>query len=162
VKKACVLLLFAACGAKQTGQTESIDQFQCKDRKAAYFVVGSMTGREAGAEISCKEHGPQITRYVVERDGTKVEDSRAMSPGEFDDVWTRIDGAGWRHLGDCAGEKGKDIPVYTFDLADWEDSKSFECDSTAPPFPYDGIVQELDQLAATIPGDRGANVGDDE
>ncbi len=156
-----VLSLFlAACGAKQTGQTESLDQFDCKDRKAAYFVVGSMAGNEAGVEISCKG-GPRVSRYVVDKGGTKVEDARALTPGEFDDVWRRIDGTGWHHLDDCPGEKGKDIPVYQFDLADWNGSKSFECDSTSPPFPYDSIIQELDQLAASIPGDRGKVGGGD-
>jgi len=149
-----------ACGPKTPAEPASWANFQCNDRKAAYFVVGSMTGNEAGVELSCAKAGPTISRYTVDKSGTKAEDSRAISPGEFDASWTRIDGAGWRNLGDCAGDKGKNVPVYQFDISDDEGKASFECDALHPDFPYGSIVQELDDLAATIQGDVGKAQGD--
>ena len=49
------------------------------------------------------------------------------------------------------------MPVWTFDLADWNGTATFQCDALNPPYPYNTLVDELDQLAATIRGDRGKN-----
>ncbi len=156
-----LLLLLAGlgCGPKEPRTPSRWADFECKDRKAAYFVVGSMAADEAGVTIECAG-GPKVTRWTVEKDGTRIEDSAAMSPGEFDDVFLRIDSIGWKNLGDCPPEGGADVPVFTFDLADWNGTATFQCDALNPPYPYNTIVDELDQLAATIRGDRGKNTID--
>jgi hypothetical protein len=160
MRRFLLLAVIAGCGPKPEAEPASWANFQCNDRKAAYFVVGSMSGKESGVELDCDKSGPRISRYVVDKGGTKAEDARAITPGEFDASWTRIDGAGWRNLGDCSGDKGKNIPVYQFDISDDEGKASFECDALHPGFPYDSIVQELDDLAATIQGDVGRATGD--
>lgn len=143
------------CGGKKDTRVPSTwANFDCKDRKASYFVVGAMAAPEAGVAIECAS-GPLVRRWTVDRDGTEVEDSKPLTPGEFEDVWKRIEGVGWRNLDDCPPEGGGDVPVYQFDLADYNGSASFQCDALRPPFPWITLVDELDQLAATIRGDRG-------
>jgi hypothetical protein len=154
---ACLTVGVLGCGGNKDPQVPSSwANFECKDRSAAYDVVGGMQGQEAGVTLDCK-NGPQVVRWVEDKDGTRTEDSAALTPGEFNDVWIRIDGIGWHHLGDCAGDLGADVPVYRFDIADWNGTATFQCDSMDPPFPYNTVVDELNQLAATIRGDRGRN-----
>ena len=93
---------------------------------------------------------------------TKTEASGNITPGEFDDLWKRIEGTGWRHLGDCAPDTGAEVPVYTFDVGDQEQAVTFGCDSLRPEFPWNTIIDELDQFAARIEGDRGKNTIDIE
>ena len=149
-------LALAACGGKQDNHVPSTwANFDCKDRKVSYFVVGGMAAQEAGVQVDCSTQGPRVLRWLVEKDGTRTEDSTNISPGEFEDLWKRIEGVGWRHLGDCAPDEGKDIPVYTFEVADWQDRASFECDALRPEFPWITVIDELDAQAAHIQGDRG-------
>lgn len=152
-------LLVAACGGHdEPRMPSSWANFDCKDRKVSYFVVGGMAAQEAGVEIGCAAPvGPHVLRYTLDADGTRVEDSAAMTPGEFEDVWTQIEGTGWRHLDDCAPDAGDDIPVYQFDVSDWNGSATIGCDSLRPEFPYNTFVDTLDERAALIQGDRGKN-----
>jgi hypothetical protein len=145
------------CGHKEPRMPSSWADFECKDRKVSYFVVGGMSGQEAGVQLDCNVQGPRVLRWTEDKSGTRSEDSQALTPGEFNDVWIRIDGVGWHHLGDCAPDLGEDVPVYTFDVANEDDAKTFECDSLDPPFPWNTLVDELNQLAATIKGTQGRN-----
>jgi hypothetical protein len=158
--KHCLLLivLLAGCKKSEPAMPRSWATFECKDRRASYFVVGGMAGQEAGAQMDCNVQGPRVLRWVEDKDGTKTEDSAAITPGEFNDVWTRINGVGWQNLGDCAPDLGNDIPVYTYDIGDWDKQATFECTALDPPFPYNTLIDELNQLAsAKIKGDRGKN-----
>lgn len=155
--------VLAGCGgSKEPQMPSSWANFECKDRKVAYFVVGSMAAQEAGVQIDCATAGPRVLRYTVEKDGTRVEDSGNITPGEFDDLWKRVEGVGWRHLGDCPPDVSGDVPVYTFDVADWESSATFQCDALRPTFPWNTLIDELDQFAARIEGTKGKNTIDVE
>ena len=129
--------------------------FDCKDRKVSYFVVGGMAAQEYGVQIDCAAQGPRVMRWLVDKEGTRTEDSTNLTPGEFEDLWKRIEGIGWRHLDDCAPDEGKDIPVYTFEVANWDNQHTFQCDALRPEFPYITVIDELDEQAARIRGDRG-------
>jgi len=146
----------AACGGHQRGAEGEESGFDCRDRWASYIVVGSLAGPEVGVAMDCHERGPRLRRWVVDKAGTRDERSRSMSPDEFDAIWNRIEGAGWRFLKDCDQKAGATDPVYTFDVKDWNGTVSFSCSGRgALPFPYGGIVDELDQAAAAWPGDSG-------
>ena len=130
------------------------------DRGAGRIVVGSLAAQEAGVSIDCAEAGPRVTRYTLSDDGTRVEDSQELTPGDFDALWKRIDGTGWRNLRDCDAPAGDNEPVYTYEVADWNGRTTFQCDGLHQPFPYSAIVDELDARAAKIRGDRGRNTLD--
>lgn len=157
-----IVILLAACGGREEPRMPSSwANFDCKDRKVSYFVVGGMAAQEAGVTMACAAPaGPRVERYSVDKDGTRTEDSQAISPGEFNDVWTRIDATGWRHLDDCAPDTGADVPVYQFDVSDEEKAATIGCDALRPDFPYNTFIDELDQLAARIQGDAGKNTMD--
>jgi hypothetical protein len=157
------LLVLASCGGnKEPAMPSSWADFDCKGRKVAYFVVGGMAADEAGVTIDCATQGPRVLRWAVEKDGTRTEDSGNITPGEFDDLWKRIEGTGWRHLGDCPPDVDGDVPVYTFDVADHDGAVTFQCDALRPTFPWNTLIDELDQFAATIQGDAGKNTIDVE
>jgi hypothetical protein len=151
-----LVIALAACGGSQENRMPSSwANFDCKDRKVSYFVVGGMAAQESGVQVDCSVQGPRVMRWLVDKDGTRTEDSTNITPGEFEDLWKRIEGVGWRHLGDCAPDEGKDIPVYTFEVADWQDTHSFGCDALRPEFPWITLIDELDAQAARIQGNRG-------
>jgi hypothetical protein len=176
----------AGCGGSQSRGSGGGDGsgFTCHERWASYLVVGSLAGPEVGVAMDCGEVGPRLRRWVVTQDGSRDERARSMTPGEFDDIWGRIDGAGWRFLDDCdtadsadsqsqGKRKGKSKskkargrstdPVYTFDVKDWNGAVSFSCTGRgALPFPYGGLVDELDQAAGTLRANPGAADDDDE
>ena len=45
--------------------------------------------------------------------------------------------------------------VYTFEVADWQDTHGFGCDALRPEFPWITLIDELDAQAARIQGNRG-------
>lgn len=156
------VVMVGACGGPDKQPMPSTwANFECKDRSVSYMVVGGMAAQEAGVTVACAApEGPHVMRYTVEKDGTRTEDSAAITPGEFNDLWVAIEGTGWRHLDDCAPDPGTDVPVYQFDVKDENGSMTIGCDSLRPEFPYNTFVDELDQKAATIRGDRGKNTMD--
>ena len=142
----CVLL--AACGGQQKQVAREQEQFVCHDRVASYMVAKDLSGEERGVQIDCADAGPRIKRWVTDKHGTHQEDSRAMTPGEFDKVWTEIDGTGWQNMRDCDnGTLGKTDPVYQFDIKDDENKASFECQTREVPYPYFDITNALDLAA---------------
>lgn len=86
-----------------------------------------MAGDELGVAIDCQDAGPRVRRWVAQRDGTREESAKSLTPGEFDDIWARVDGTGWRNLTDCEQAAGKGDPVYTFDAKDWNATVTFGC-----------------------------------
>jgi hypothetical protein len=156
-----LLLLLApgACGGQPTSRVPSSwSAFECDGRAISYFVVGSLAADEAGVTVDCAQGGPRVQRWTLGRDGTRVEDSSAMTPGEFQDLWKRVEGSGWRNLRDCPPEDGGNVPVYTFEVTRGDETRSFSCDALRPPFPWGSLVDELDQAAAAIRGTRGKNI----
>jgi len=149
----------AACGPSraQRALAESED-FNCRDRLVSYVVSGHMGASELGVQMDCSE-GPRIKRWKVDKEGNRVDDARALSPGEFDRVWREVDGTGWPNLRDCAnGTGGKQDPVYVFDVKDDTNQATFQCQSRSMPYPYNGIVDPLDVAAQQGRG----QLGDDE
>lgn len=162
---AAALAAGAACGGGQRGGGGDGGDFDCRDRWASYLVVGSLAGPELGVAMDCGEVGPRLRRWVVGKDGTRDEHARSMTPGEFDDIWGRVEGAGWRFLEDCDSDAAPTDPIYTFDVKDWNGTVSFSCAGRgALPFPYGGLVDELDQAAASLQSGRGSSAaeGDDD
>jgi len=130
----------------------------CHDRIASYVAVHHMAG-ELGVQMDCAEAGPRIKRWKTDRDGSREDDARSLTPGEFDRAWNEIDGTGWPNLKDCGnGTAGKQDPVYTFDIKDDQNQATFACQSREMPYPYDAIVNPLDSAAAA----GRKQLGDDE
>ena len=132
--------------------------FVCRDRSISYVAAHHMGADELGVQMDCA-NGPSIKRWKMDRQGHRTDDARALTPGEFDAVWNQIDGTGWANLRDCTnGSTGKEDPVYTFDVKDDQNKASFSCQSRAMPYPYNDLVDPLDQAAAQGKG----QLGDDE
>jgi hypothetical protein len=158
---ACVAL--AACAACGGGRREQIEReaqrFDCRGRRASYTVAHHLAADEIGVQIDCVDAGPRIKRWRTEKSGKRQEDTRQLTPGEFDKVWREIDGTGWPYLRDCGnGSGGRHDPIYQFDIKDDQNKASFQCQSQSMPYPYNDIVDPLD-LAAQV-GRR--QLGDDE
>jgi hypothetical protein len=78
---------------------------------------------------------------------------------EFDDLWTQVEGTGWRNLSDCGnGSLDKNSPVIQFEIRDDSDQKQFSCKAPQMPYPYNDIVDPL--ALAAQQGKK--QLGDDE
>lgn len=154
-----VLGLCACGGGRREQIAREAQPFDCRGRRASYIATHHMAGDEIGVQIDCADAGPRIKRWRTDKVGNRQEDSRGLTPGEFDKVWREIDGTGWTNLRDCSnGTGGKHDPIYTFDIKDDQNQASFQCQSQSMPYPYNDIVDPLD-LAAQA-GRR--QLGDDE
>ena len=153
------LVVLAACGARQDQANREREDFTCRDRIASYVATRHLGADELGVQMDCAEAGPRIKRWRVDKTGTRLEDARSLTPGEFDRVWREIDGTGWQNLKDCGnGTADKHDPIYTFDVKDDQATATFACQSREMPYPYDGIVNPMDSAAQK---DR-KQLGDDE
>lgn len=138
----------AGCGARQKQALAEQQSFDCRERQVGYTATNHLGGEELGVQMDCATKGPQITRWRVLRDGTRFEDARAMTPGEFDDVWKQIAGSGWEYLEDCTnGTLDDGDPIFVFDVRDDQSSKVFKCQSRTMPYPYNTLVDPLDLAA---------------
>lgn len=143
------------CGARQRQADAEQQDFDCKERLVSYVVSGHMGGSELGVQMDCSE-GPRIKRWKVDKQGNRVDDARPLTPGEFDRVWREVDGTGWVNLKDCEnGTGGKQDPVYVFDIKDDQNKASFQCQTVAVPYPYNGLVDPLDFAAQQGRGQLG-------
>jgi len=143
----------SACGAHQHRTTEDDRLFACKDRSAEYIVVGGIGGDEVGVALDCSDAGPRVRRWKVGQDGTREENAKSLTPGEFDDLWAKIEATGWKNIQDCAQPAAQGDPVYTFDVKNEDDKASFSCSGRGElPFPWGSLVDELDQAAAQVTG----------
>ena len=75
--------------------------------------------------VDCRDAGPRVVRWTVERDGTRDEHTASLSVTEFERVWEKIDGSGWRYLKDCDGTGQDGDPIYNFDVTDWNGTGTF-------------------------------------
>ena len=159
MRSLALLVVLAACGpSRQQRALAEQEHFDCKDRLVSYVVSGHMGASELGVQMDCNE-GPRIARWKVDKQGHRIDDTRPMTPGEFDRVWREIDGTGWVNLKDCAnGTGGKQDPVYVFDVKDDQNKSSFQCQTATVPYPYNGLVDPLDVAAQQGRG----QLGDDE
>ncbi|HVK75540.1 MAG TPA: hypothetical protein VM734_19555 [Kofleriaceae bacterium] len=153
---AAALAAATACGNPHKDTLAQNADFDCRDRVASYVVMGSLAAAEVGVQVDCAEQGPRVRRWTVERDGTRDEYEGSLGVHEFDVLWSKIDGAGWRYLKDCDGTGQPSDPVYTFDVKDWNGSATFSCTNAGPlPYPYNTLVDELDfKAAAAAPEDK--------
>ena len=157
--RSLVLLALVACGpSRQQRALADQEQFDCKDRLVSYVVSGHMGASELGVQMDCSE-GPRIKRWKVDKQGARIDDTRAMTPSEFDKIWREVDGTGWTYLKDCAnGSGGKQDPVYVFDIKDNQAAATFQCQTDTVPYPYNGLVDPLDVAAHQ----GRAQLGEDE
>lgn len=148
----------AACGNRDRDTLRRNAEFECHDRIASYVVVGSLTATEVGVQVDCAEAGPRVKRWEVSKDGTRDEYEGSMTVGDFDRMWEKIDGAGWRYLKDCDGTGQPNDPIFTFDVKDWNGEATFTCTNAGPlPYPYNTLVDELDfKAAAAAPEEKVA------
>ena len=137
-----------ACGGQNKQIAEEMQSFKCRERSAAYNAVKTISADEIGVLMDCAAGGPRIKRWKTLKNGQHLEDTRGMTPGEFDKTWTEIDGIGWPYLHDCPnGTLLKSDPVYTFDIKDDTNKASFACQTHEVPYPYFDITNALDLAA---------------
>jgi hypothetical protein len=159
MNRVVLLAVLAACGGTKKQVEREQQSFNCKDRAASYMAVKDISGEERGVQIDCADAGPRIKRWKTDKNGTRQEDTRAITPGQFDQAWTQIQGTGWENLKDCTnGTLEKRDPVYQFDVKDDENKASFSCQTREVPYPYFDITNALDQLGMQ----GGKQLGDDE
>src|SRR5437016_4325222 len=94
--------LAAACGSDRKQIERDRQRFECRQRSASYTAVKHISGDEIGVLIDCAEAGPRIKRWKSDKQGTRQEDVRNITPGAFDTAWKEIEGTGWPYLKDCA------------------------------------------------------------
>jgi hypothetical protein len=159
MKTVVLLAVVVACGGTKAQVKREQQAFNCKDRSASYVVVGDISGDERGVQLDCAEAGPRIKRWKTDKKGTHQEDARNITPGQFDQAWTQVQGTGWENLRDCTnGSLEKRDPVYQFDVKDDENKASFSCQTREVPYPYFDITNALDQVAM----EGAKQLGDDE
>jgi hypothetical protein len=162
MNRVVLLGVLVACGGTNKQVQREQQAFDCKDRYATYIVVGDISGDERGVQLDCAEAGPRIKRWKTDKNGKREEDSRNVTPGQFETAWTQIQGTGWENLHDCAnGTLGKRDPVYQFDIKDDQNKASFSCQTREVPYPYFDITNPLDQLAMQGVKQLGGDVPDD-
>jgi hypothetical protein len=163
-----LVVVAAGCGPstpRRRAPGENVD-FECRGRRAEYMVVGGFVAPEAGVSMVCDNDRPMLTVWRVDQGESRSEKDHAMSPGQFEDTWDKIDSTGWRYLDkECPGStarkkprKGQAAdPLYTIDVGDHGTSSSFTCGARELPFPYNQLVNELDLQAAGFEqsGDTG-------
>jgi len=159
MRRVVFVAVLAACGGTSKQVQRERQSFSCKDRSASYVVVGDISGDERGVLLDCADAGPRIKRWKSDKKGARQEDTRPITPGDFDKAWAQVQGTGWENLHDCSnGTMGKRDPVYQFDVKDDENKASFSCQTREVPYPYFDIVNPLDLL-----GSQGTKqLGDDE
>ncbi|MBP6630226.1 MAG: hypothetical protein KA297_12400 [Kofleriaceae bacterium] len=138
----------AGCGGDRGRAAREAQPFECNDRVAGYIAKNTLGAQEVGVVADCGEVGPRLRRWTVRTDGVRAEHNRGLTPGEFDALWTKVDGSGWRYLEDCASGAADNEPTYTFTFRDWNGDNAFDCRGVALPFPYDSIRSELDLAAS--------------
>ncbi len=154
-----LVVLLAACGSSTPRRRAagSSEEFECRGRRAEYMVVGGFVAPEAGISMVCDNDRPMLTVWRVDQGESRSERDHALSPGQFEDTWEKIDSTGWRYLDkECPGstaqkklKKGRSPdPLYTIDVGDHAATSSFTCGTKELPFPYNQLVNELDLLAA--------------
>jgi len=159
MKRVVLVAVLAACGGTNKQVQREQQAFNCKDRSASYVVVGDISGDERGVLLDCADAGPRVKRWKTDKHGTRQEDSRAVTPGDFDKTWAQVQGTGWENLHDCTnGSLEKRDPVYQFDVKDDENKASFSCQTREVPYPYFDITNPLDMLGSQ----GGKQLGDDE
>jgi hypothetical protein len=162
MNRVVLLAVLAGCGGTNKQVQREQQAFDCKDRYATYIVVGDISGDERGVQLDCADAGPRIKRWKTDKTGKHLEDSRNITPGQFDTAWTQIQGTGWENLKDCSnGSLGKRDPVYQFDIKDDQNKASFSCQTREVPYPYFDITNSLDQLAMQGVQQLGGDVPDE-
>ncbi len=145
-------LFLAACGGQQKhgGTLETVNEFECHDRTVGYMMTGGFVAPETGVTVSCSGDRVKLETWrVTDKQGTRKEAAKEMSQYEFEELWKKIDSAGWHNLEDCDNpDAADDDPVYTIDVSDDTASVSLSCQGKELPFPYDRLVNELDLKAA--------------
>jgi hypothetical protein len=159
MKKVVFIAALAACSGRQNRADREARDFECRDRTASYVAIKHIAGEELGVLIDCADAGPRIKRWKTEKSGQRIEDERALTPGDFDKTWREIDATGWSLLKDCAnGSLQKSDPVYVFDIKDDTNKASFQCQTRDVPYPYNDITDALDLMASQ----GRKQLGDDE
>ena len=151
----------AACSGAQRQADREAQSFDCRERSASYIATKHIAGDEIGVQIDCAD-GPRIKRWKTDKTGKRTEDSRGLTPGDFDKTWREIDATGWPNLRDCAnGTLEKSDPVYVFDIKDDTNKASFQCQTREVPYPYNDITDALDLMASQGRGQLGDDEPDD-
>jgi hypothetical protein len=154
-----LIVVLVACGGSHKHVDSEDASFQCKDRIVSYMASKHISGDEVGVQMDCKDAGPRIKRWRTDKLGNRQDDTRSISPGEFEQVWKEIEGTGWENLHDCQdGSLEKSDPVYQFDIKDDQNTSTFSCQTRVMPYPYNDITDPLDLLSQQ----GRKQLGDDE
>jgi hypothetical protein len=144
------IALMLGCGGSGTRSAAPTTDFECKDRRVAYIVTNSFAGPEVGVVIDCAKRGPRLEKWrVLDEGGDRQASDFSLTPGEFEDVWERVEATGWRNLGDCDNpDASEGDPEYKIGIKDHAAAVSVTCVGKELPFPYNKLITELDLIAA--------------
>src|SRR5262245_13047291 len=96
-----VFVALVACSGAQHRADQEAQQFNCRERSAAYIATKHIGGDEIGVQMDCADAGPRVKRWRTDKSGKHDEDAHGITPGQFDRTWREIDGTGWPNLRDC-------------------------------------------------------------
>lgn len=147
------VLMLTACGGTQsrgTAPEELVDGWDCRSRRAEYALVGGFVAAESGVSMWCDDERGYLEDWRVSKTGERTSKKRNMTQVDFEDMWKKLDSAGWRNLGDCDNPDAGDAdPIYTIAINDHAVDVSLTCQGKEElPFPYNRIINELDLKAA--------------
>lgn len=149
---ATALITLWACGSsQQAGRTlYTVEDWDCAKRSAEYSLVGGFAAAESGIAISCEGERAFLEDWRVTRAGKRASEKHELSQVEFQELWKKLDSAGWRNLSDCDNPDSVDgDPVYTIVIRDHAVDVSLMCAGKGElPFPYNRLINELDLKSA--------------
>lgn len=151
-------LLLSSCGAGgKSRRAVSAEDFECKERRGLYAMTGSIMYAEQGVRMTCDGDRPYVEEYFVTDSGEEEKRGAVISADGWEKAWRDFENAGWRRLADCDNPAATDKdPIYTFEIADGEQTATFTCKGTELPFPFDTLRAALDSVKGELPTQEGA------
>lgn len=152
IRAVTVAVALAACGGGQSSgrAMTAVEDWDCAKRTAEYALVGGFVAAESGITVACAGDRAFLDNWRVDSAGKRSSTRHELGQFEFEELWSKLESAGWRNLSDCDNpDAAGDDPVYTIVISDDAGEVSLTCQGKGElPFPYNRLVNELDLKAA--------------
>ncbi len=150
------VLMVTACGGTQRHAGGGGADFKCGGRRAEYMESGSIMYAEQGVRMKCEGDVPMVEEYYDSDDGKEKKRSAKIGAGAWNKSWEDLENGGWRRLTDCSNpEAGDKDPIFTFEIADEDKTVTFRCQGKQLPFPFDTVLNALDNAKGELPAEGG-------